>query len=451
MSSYAIAARAQLRSNVTRLHNDRHNFHGYNAQERCSVKLKLDRLDSELKVANEKIVQFKFSGVTNEADVASELEACELYSEKIVDFLCILQTPLPDTPNGGTVVGVRSLLKSPTAPLPRFSSTQGENLELFLSNFEETLSLYNYTDYDKLLLLKQQISGKALFLIDSLEPDRQTYNAAKELLRDALASIPLQKANVIKQMSNLKLDYKGEPFQYISEIRKIMHAVKNLKITIEDVMTYFFYHGLNETFRNQLTLVTNSVRPNLNEIIDNFFAANERYELALSNSKSKVDNSQSDKVNTTSLVSNNSQRTNPFQYCSLCSGANHPINKCDKYLKPREKIERLKLVNGCVKCGNADHIVTKCRFRFKKSCIHCSKWHFSFLCPDALDSLEKPEYGKSKMTKSDSKPNESSNENSKRISSSTIVSSFYENCSNLDSVLSTLSVKICRSTLSVDG
>ena len=63
-------------------------------------------------------------------------------------------------------------LKRPTAPLPRF---KGEDLYKFFATFEETTNKYSYTEFDKLILLKQQLSGRALVLIDSLEIRNQIY------------------------------------------------------------------------------------------------------------------------------------------------------------------------------------------------------------------------------------------------------------------------------------
>ena len=67
---------------------------------------------------------------------------------------------------------MRSLLKSPIAPLPKYTGTYEEDLERFFNEFEDTLSKFNYPDYDKLLLLKQQISNRALTLVNSLEASK---------------------------------------------------------------------------------------------------------------------------------------------------------------------------------------------------------------------------------------------------------------------------------------
>ena len=90
----------------------------------------------------------------------------------------------------------------------------------------------------------------------------------------ALASIPIQKFNVFKHLSEMKLTYSTEPFQYVSDMRKIIQAVKRLNITVDDVLQYFSFECLNETFKNQLVLVTNNSKPSLNEILNKFFEAN---------------------------------------------------------------------------------------------------------------------------------------------------------------------------------
>ena len=448
MESFAVTARSQLRAKVTRLFNDRANFVSYDPQQRLNIKFQLQKVDSELVVANEKVAALKFEEEMSVSKQTEELTACEQYTDKICQCLAALESSAapPTTPQntyGAVRSEARSLLKSPTAPLPRFNSTKGENFELFLSQFEETLSKFSYTEYDKLLLLKQQITGRALHLIDSLESNNQTYIAAKELLRKALASVPVQKANIIREMCSLKLNYGDEPFKYIGDIRKIMESVKTLKINIDDVMQYFFFNGLNETFQEELTIETRNIRPTLSEIVDNFFAANERYELALANRKS--DHKIQCKVaetETTTLSSKVTKAANPFVNCSLCDGATHAINKCTRYVKPVDKINRLKSINGCVRCGNSDHSVSGCHFRFKKSC-KCKKWHFTFLCPEPVDETEASVAQNSKFN-NDRTANRASGSHNPKVNTSvsSVVASLFENDINHDAILSTFTTNL---------
>lgn len=98
------------------------------------------------------------------------------------------QTHVGASGGSGAVDRARSLLRSPLDPLPKFASAEGEDLTRFFSNLEETLYKYSYPEYDKRLLLKQQIGGRALTLVNSLKADRQDYLHAKALLLKVLVS-----------------------------------------------------------------------------------------------------------------------------------------------------------------------------------------------------------------------------------------------------------------------
>ena len=303
MSSLLVHSRKYLRSSVTKLFNDNSTCDSLSPTELQNLSLKVEELSRDLNELDRQIIENKFTGEFQEKDLIIELENCDKYKDKLREMKCLIAnvrqtessppSPGPSSdPSGDRVNQVRSLLKSPTAPLPVFSSLDGENLELFFTNFEDTLSKFNYAEYDKFLLLKQQIKGKASLLIDSLDPDMQTYGDAKELLMSAFATSSLQKFNIIKQMSEMKLTYADEPFKYISDIKKIQQAFSKLKVTVEDVMQYFFLYGLNESFRNQLLYVTHNIRPSLDEIIAKFFEANERYQVTQTAYRQKKINSE---------------------------------------------------------------------------------------------------------------------------------------------------------------
>lgn len=401
--SYLITSRSRFRSSITRIYTERDDLVSADDIKRKNTKIKLERLSEELSSLNEKVADAKFSDKYKEEDLEKELEACEQYDDKICECLSLLAAASAPPPR---MEEARSLLKSPVAPLPRFNTDEGENLELFLRQFEETLSKFKYTDYDKLILLKQQIFGKASVLIDSLDADKQTYAEAKSLLVAALASKPVQKFNVLKQLSGLKLTYSSEPFQYMSDMRKIMQAVKHLEMTMDDVMQYFFLDGLNDSFKNHLVLVTNNSKPTLKEIMDNFFIANERYAVSQTSFKSKFKSENSHKVATNvSLAiktdSNVEVSSNPFSKCPLCPKGDHPVNRCVNYADPQSKLIRLQVLGGCSKCANVDHGIDRCKFRFKKPCNICSAWHFTFLCPNKpkLESANKSAIGKPLINK----------------------------------------------------
>ena len=284
----------------------------------------------------------------------------------------------------------RSLLKSPMAPLPHYNSEKQIDLHKFFLQFEETLSKFPYTDYDKLLLLKQQVSGRASILLDSLESDKQSYNDAKKLLIEALASPVVRKFNIIKQFSEIKLPNNADPFEYISRMKYIMESIKNLKIDVDEVMQYFFWNGLNDEFQKQLVQITNKARPSVSEISEHFFEACERYENLPKNTKYKkesylkivsTDNTMGLAVN----VDYDKGNKKSFRPCSICSKiddkeASHNIQNCKKFETALDKVNQLKTLQGCIKCSSLNHVSKDCKFRFRSRCYRCKQWHMNFLC-----------------------------------------------------------------------
>ena len=371
-----VSSRKYKRKLVTILHNKRETFYSLSQSEIHATKSVLKDHFEQLQDINNKIQSLKFSTSFEESDLEQELEACENYFTKIRECTAILelpQRPNPPEPN------IQSLLKSPTAPLPKFESKDGEDLTKFFVQFEETISRYSYPEYDKLLLLKQQISGRALTLVNSLEADQQGYIQAKELLLKALASPETQKRNVLKQLTKLTLRESDDPFEYISKMRNIMEGIKRLNIDIESVMQYFFWEGLNESFRNHLTQITNKSRPSLDEINEHFFEACERY-------LHKEEPHKRKEMGATALAANvnfPSKSIKPGS-CVLCHKSNkessHYITRCPNFDTPSLKVEHLKKLGGCVRCAQLNHSTNKCKFRFKMRCFKCNAWHMTYLC-----------------------------------------------------------------------
>ena len=300
---------------------------------------------------------------------------------------------------GDSLDEARTLLKSPIAPLPKFASGEEEDILKFFKQFEETLSRFKYPDSDKLLLLRQQVSGRGLTLLNSLETSKQLYVEAKKLLTTAFALPLAQKFKVIRQISEIKLDYGEEPFKYISKMRTLTESVKDLGITQEHFMQYFFWHGLHESFRNHLTQIRNKNRPSLAEISEHFFEACERYNNSQKHLKGKKKEAACaavTKVETQDSVANlainvcGSEKAKS-RGCSICTKiqgkeADHTLSTCPKFITAKDKVEKLKSFNGCIKCASFTHCSEKCRFRFKRRSFYCNEWHFAFLCTNSVNT-----------------------------------------------------------------
>ena len=407
-----INTRKYTRKLVTETFNKRDSYSILSVIERENIKSQITDYVEKLEDLDSKIQVLKWADADCPDSLEDELGTCEEYKSKLRQCGVLLSQ------QNQAFVGVenaRSLLRNPIAPLPKYNSTEGEDLVKFFAEFEETTGKYAYPEYDKLLLLKQQISGRALTLVNSLETNKRGYSHAKELLLEALASRDTQIFNVIKQLVSMRLPYSVDPFEYISNARNLVESVNRLKITVDSFLQYFFWKGLNEKFQMQLVSITNHTRPSLKEIMDNFFEASERYVASQSKVTTPKSNDRSDSFSrsTTNLaVGVNYKISNKrnFRPCSLCSkldgkDALHPIFQCSRFTSASAKIKQLENMKACLKCGNFNHTTATCKYKFNTRCRHCSGWHFSFLCltPDQLNSnrpggrVEKPNPKVSKL------------------------------------------------------
>lgn len=396
-----INRRKYVRRRVTEIFNDKENFHTYlpiRIQENINL---LNSYSSDLSDLDDDI-RDKTLEVEKKACTEDEYFKSEGYKDKInicMTWLNSLKVETRSSNDDHNRSDGRSVLRCPTAPLPKFTSAEGEDLTRFFTEFEDATGKYNYTEYDKLLLLKQQLSGRALVLVNSLEADKQGYSEAKSLLTTALASREIQIFSSIKQLTELKLTAKTDPFEYISKVRLISESVKKLNITVQNVLQYFIWFGLNETFQEQLISLNNTIRPSYDEIILNFFDAAERYSHVAKKLKShndpqfKLDSNKFDVVpeKMSAFAANvnygGKKQFNPkplkFRQCVLCGDdktPSHPIYKCERFPDGKSKVSRLLELKGCVKCGYTNHQAPDCRYKFSSKCRFCRKWHQGFLC-----------------------------------------------------------------------
>ena len=349
-----VARRKTVRARVTSLHNQRHNFVNLPISDVDSTKASLVDYKDDLKSFDDLIQTQKFpdSSDIDEDELQNETDTCEDYMIKIRECLVILDRAVNEANSNSRTRSdmdvTRSLLKQPTAPLPSFSGEDNEDLMKFLTEFDLTTSSYNYPDRDLLLLLLQQLSGKAKILIKSLEADKQSYQEAKDLLISAFASPESRKFSCIKKLTELKLEYSDEPFEFISTIKMLCESVKTLKFNTDDFLQYFVWEALNKSFQTHLINITGKTKPSIKEILDNFFVANERYSANLKSRKSKTvagqNFSKPVKSSASYAVKVDAKSTSNASKCPLCTRLNmkdcdHPLYKCSKFDNPKLKLE----------------------------------------------------------------------------------------------------------------
>ena len=453
--------RKYIRKCVTEHFNRKDTFPTLASSTREKLRLQFEQWLPELKDLNKQILGLKYEEWEDEEEERrseEELASCQDYNDKLLSCLVAIRNPSEPSPSvshlNDPLSSARSLLKSPIAPLPKYTSSDDEDLARFFEEFEDTLSKFRYPEYDKLLLLKHQISGRALVLVESLEADKQGYSHAKQLLLKALASDDTQKFNVLRQLSHLKLSSNTDPYEFICKVRLIMERVCKLKMTVDCILQFFIWEGLNDSFKNHLIQITNSSKPTLNEIVDKFFEASERYcsqskktKEIIKLSSPKASNA-TDHGATSLAVDVKYERDKAFKPCSICTKvdgklADHPIHKCAKFDSAEAKIDKIRNSKGCIKCSNLNHQSKFCRYRFKNRCKYCSEWHFSFLCIRSVDDKQVTNKGVSKpdnhsatdkgKDKAKSKPREN-----KEISGSMVnIMEAFQSDSDMQSVLPT--------------
>mgnify|MGYP000654560869 CR=1 FL=1 len=397
--SYLTNGRKWVRKSITEHFQRRESYHLISPADKVKNLGILKKLQQDLREFDEKIQSQLWDDsnvVESEAKLNDEYSKCAQYAEKLIDCISILEsipTALPSAvPNahgsrlaieaGESSNGGRSMLKSPIAPLPKFSSGEGEDLLRFFLEFEETVGKFNLVNYDKYLLLKQQLSGRALVLVGSLETDQQSYEHAKSLLVEAFASPETIIFKTIQQITEMKLPLKGDSYSYIAKMRKLIQNVRQHDITVDHFLQFFFWSGMNSTFQNIFYQLTMKNRPSLKELSSKFFEVAERYEILSKNQSQSEAKVSEKKVQNTSLAVNVNYKN--FKNCTLCTfdkkDAAHPLHKCNVYQTPKDKVDKLTAVGGCMKCGDTAHAITGCKFRLRNKCMKCNEWHFSFLC-----------------------------------------------------------------------
>ena len=402
-----VKQRSPLRRQVTERHNILYTFSTLSETDQLQLRKKILDNETALLRLNTDIQTALWASKGDCDEFDREVEKSLEYDEKNSEMLSTLDALLK-TPSGSSQAPIqlsnpaRSLLKSPQVALPTFHSEEGEDLTKFIVQFECIVNKFKYGDFDKFQLLRQQVKGRALKLIESLDSNKQNYSSAKDLLLRALASQKVRKFDTISRITKMKMGPKDEPFDYICEMQATSENVDALQIDVDDFLEYFYWTGLNSEFQSQLVQLTNETRPSLRQIRDRFFDATERYRLAQKTTESSnpelktVGNpTQSLALSVKPYIDPNSSEKSGFKPCSICTkvdnkDADHPLYKCNKFPSNEERVEKLKSLNACLKCANFNHETKSCRFQFKKRCKHCSQWHFSFLCM-STESKSEPE------------------------------------------------------------
>lgn len=383
-----VKARKYIRADITKTCNYvNSHISSMNLNEKHEKLAKLEALKVDVRDLDDKILSIHLTRSSDD-EIQTIYDGCTEYQSKLVSALTSLKLScesnpvlVPTVPISPAAELSRSQLKLPVLPLPEYGHKPGESLSQFLHTFDNIINKYNLTSYEKFLFLQNQLLNEPLTLIKSLKVEDHKYETARDLLQKAFASPIVQKYEVLKSLSCMSMSDSDDPYEYIGKMRSISDSFDQLSIDSKTILQYFFWHGMNSEFQNQLVQITNNSKPSLDEINTHVFEATERYMNA--GCKPKVRPSVSSKKQT--FVHAVDVDVGRRQYCSLCSSKldkdfSHSTYKCPKYSSPNSKRDRLRSLNGCLKCANITHTTDNCKFKFRQKCHRCSKFHFSFLC-----------------------------------------------------------------------
>jgi hypothetical protein len=338
-------------------------------------------------------------------DYEKQSALCERYGDKWRQMMDKLTNSLDSLKNpvaipGSSISGAVALpkLKLPQVELPKFDG-QPETFERFMESFEKILGKFALTQFEKYTYLLQQVSGPAKLIVSSVPAGDLNYDEAKVLLTEAFSNVTVQQYSIIDKLTKLKLQSTKTAYQWISEARVLVEQVSRLNIDAKLFCQYFLWSGMSEKFKSQFIHIVNNSKPTLDEIIKNSFEVFNRLKDNPSQGESweKSESKGAAKPNSVSMATNVNYDSKKGNYnnkkgCGLCHSINHPnaethkFTSCFRFNTPEKKLEKIKELNGCIKCGLLNHIAANCRFSFKGKCSNCNKYHNYYLCVNKRES-----------------------------------------------------------------
>ena len=327
----------------------------------------------------------------------ADADKCQEYLDSLSGQISKLNSAHVDFNQGQSRETNFSKLNLPKVELPTFSG-RPEEYRRFFDSFEGIISKFNLSQFEKYSYLFQQLSGPAKDLVASVPHSGYCYDVAMQLLADAFSSKIIQQFSVIERLLKLKLTNDSDIHHWISEVRILVDQVKGLNIDGDIFLQYFVWSSLSGRYKEAFVSATNEARPDISDILEYAFVVASRVSEFSANHKlveHKFSMATSVSAETNSALKKNKIAEtvgDARKGCQLCKslggsdGNDHRIFNCNKFHTAISKINRIKELNGCTKCGLLNHTIGLCKFKFSKKCHICFAWHSSFLCTKDVGS-----------------------------------------------------------------
>ena len=197
------------------------------------------------------------------------------------------------------------------------------------------------------------------------------------------------------------MTYDKHVFTFYSEMQEFQRSFDRMQINVEDVKQFFLLRSMTESLRDEFIKITGKYRPTMDDLDKVKYDVAERYKDKQQKYKNKraqsqvVTKTKIEKDSTGMAVNLDKHRSDSSNkaniWCNLCKGLKgvnneHSMSRCERFKVTSEKLDRLKTIKACRKCGFDNHVDNDCKFKFKSPCKHCGELHFSFLCPNGASA-----------------------------------------------------------------
>ena len=246
-SDYYIKSRGYKRAQITKLFNNvKNNTDGYTVEQRSAILSRIEQLGDEVRKLNTDIGSVVWKSGSSDDLLQKELEECDSYDQKVIEVVAIIKN-LSEPIQVSNSINNSSKLKLPEVPIPYYDH-ENDNLGQFIVSFEEIVSKYQISEYEKFILFGDHLKGEALSLVKSLESGKQSYKCAKQLLRSAFECEITNKFEVVSRLSKLKLTSEQNTYEFIGEMRTLQNQVSSLDIDIKFRSTVFCFECITTRF-----------------------------------------------------------------------------------------------------------------------------------------------------------------------------------------------------------
>ena len=306
-------------------------------------------------------------------------------------------------------------IRLPKASLPEFSDPEEQNFRKFIKDFEDVLGRHNLSNFEMFTYLKGQLTKGPRKLVESLDSENQSYDAAKELLTKAFDDPEATKHWLITRMSDLRFANYDDPYSFIGAMRSIISEAHSSELCVDDFLQYYIWRGLNPKLQDCIITITNKNKPSLRDIENNIFGATERYARMRANERD-VDTGSKKGIykELRDPVVSSAIDVKARVFCGLCKAdgktSDHELRCCTRYETSQVKVNKLKSLKGCIKCSFLTHETSNCRYQFASMCRFCEGRHMSFLCLKSDSRYKNPTNSKVNSVEVEKEPEDVTNE-----------------------------------------